>query len=98
MMPRKRITTNIVITIPATRTKAYFFGRPSCLNLANGNVASVSKKIIQQTQVMYSACLPSSPARLAMSDLNIQRQRVKIIVVKKIEKDKVLYKCFRSSD
>jgi hypothetical protein len=89
MTPRNKMTTTMFITIPATLTKAYFLGLPSCLSLANGSVASVSKNMIQHIHDTYCGCL-SKPAALAMLPLNNYRIAVKIKVVNQRERDKVL--------
>ena len=92
MIPRNNITIKMVMTIPATLANAYVLGRFSCLSLAKGSVDSVSKKMIQHSHVMYRPCCASRLARLAISDRNSQRHKVKSIVVKKIEIESVLYK------
>src|SRR5580765_1610580 len=95
--PSERMTTRIFITIPATRTNAYFLGLPSCLSFAKGSVANVSKKMIQHIHVTYCGCL-LSPAASAICGRNKRRQAVNKIVVKKTERESVLYSFFLSSD
>src|SRR5215218_4186264 len=95
-MPRKRMTTRMFTTIPATLTKAYLRGRPSCLSLAKGSVESVSKNMIQHIQATYCGCL-SRPAASAIGALNNQREAVNKRVEINSERERVLYRRLRSS-
>src|SRR6187551_3409113 len=91
------IISAIFTTIPATRTNAYFLGRPSCLSFAKGSVASVSKKMIQHIHVTYCGCL-LSPAASAIVGRKKRRIAVNKMVVMKRESESVLYNFFLSSD
>ena len=86
----KNTTTNTFTTIPATLTKAYFLGLPSCLSLAKGKVASVSKKIIPVSHTKYSGCVGIRVA-VANEWLNNNKMAENKMVELRMETFSVLY-------